>query len=138
MDVYVVIFMFMLLFCIIAVCALLFRREKAAAAAKKKENKTHENNKRNISRAFAIFFISCRPTNANVEKYMCVYCLLAVYCFFHFGFAGAMFFLVRERESARHVSLIFRLKMYGSIVLGALGCFNGLKINIYFSDRVED
>jgi hypothetical protein len=70
-----------------------FRREKAAAAAKKKENKTHENNKRNISRAFAIFsFLAARQM--RMWKNICVYiaCLLAVYCFFHFGFAGAMFF----------------------------------------------
>jgi Mg2+/citrate symporter len=81
MYVYVVIFMFMLLFCIIAVCALLFRREKAAAgaAAKKKENKTHENNKRNISRAFAIFsFLAARQM--RMWKNICVYiaCLLYI------------------------------------------------------------
>lgn len=99
MYVYVVIFMFMLLFCIIAVCALLFRREKAAAGAevKKKENKTHENNKRNISRAFAIFsFLAAR-----MRMWKIYVCILLACCILLFSISvlPVLCFLVRERES---------------------------------------
>jgi hypothetical protein len=56
---------------------------------------------------------------------MCVYRLLAVYSvfFLHYFVLAGVLFLARERELKEHVSLIFRLKMYGSVVLDALGCF---------------
>lgn len=72
---------------------------------------------------FAIFsFLAARQT--RMWNNICVYtCLLAVYCFFPFRFRRCLLFFGERKRIARHVSHIFRLKMYGSIVLGALEDF---------------
>lgn len=138
MDVYVVIFMFVLLFCIIAVCAPLFifffdthsGIEKAA-----KENKTDKNNER-IAR-FAIFFLFHFLPPDKCECGIIYVCILLACCILLFSISVLPVLFGERKRIARHVSLIFRLKMYGSIVLGALGGFNGLIKSTYRSDRVD-
>lgn len=114
-------------------------QRKQQQQRKVKKIKHTKNNKRNISRAFCYFFsffISCRPTNANVEKYMCVYRLLAVYCFFPFRFRRC-FILVRGRESKDTSVSFFVSKCTVRLCLVLSVVFNGLKIS-YISDRVDD
>lgn len=79
----------------ISVCAPVFfprhifrEGEKAAAAAtKSKENKTIKE----IYRASFLFFTCLAARRMRMWKNTCVYCLLAVYCFFPFRIAGALF-----------------------------------------------
>lgn len=128
MDVYVVIFMFMLLFCVIAVCALLLREERKQQQQKRKKIK-HTKIIKEIYRARLLFFHFLPPDKCECGKiYVCILLACLLYIAFSISVLPVLCFFFGERKRiARHVSLIFRLKMYGSIVLGALSGFDGLK-----------
>jgi hypothetical protein len=81
------------------VCSAFLEERKQQQQQKKKENKTHENNKRNISRAFAIFsFLAARQM--RMWKNICVYIACLLYIAFSISVLPVLcFFSVRERES---------------------------------------